>query len=381
MRLTSFSLEKYGNFEAVRLSLDPQPGHINLVMAPNGGGKTVLRRALGNLLFDLPGRTEMAFRFGYAGMRLFAEGVDGRDAPFAIGRRKGTGNTLIDAAGNSLDPRILKELIGGADEALFERLFALDGPLLRSGAEAMLASGGDIAEALFAAGSGIAGVRRLREELESMREELAPGRQKKSCLFYQALDALTKARKDLSAFTIRPQAWEELSTKLAFTLDRRAALADAHAKGQVGIEQLQRIKLVRPWLEQLAGARRQCAASHGAPRLPPDIEERWRESRQAVELAERERKTATDRLQNITTTLAAEQPDRASCSTKASGSTIWSGRATRSLRITATCPGVRPSAGKPPRGFRNCCRPSKPNRPRRSRESCQTDRASRRRAT
>jgi uncharacterized protein YhaN len=197
MRLTSFSLEKYGNFEAVRLLLDPQPGHINLVMAPNGGGKTVLRRAFRDLLFDIPGRTEMAFRFGYAGMRLFAEGLDGRDATFTIGRRKGTGNTLVDAAGNSLDPRVLKQLIGGADEALFARLFALDGHLLRSGAEEMLASGGDIAEALFAAGSGIAGVRRLRDELERMREELAPGRQKKSCPFYQALDALTKARLDL----------------------------------------------------------------------------------------------------------------------------------------------------------------------------------------
>ena len=247
MRLTSFSLENYGNFESVRLALDPCPGHINLVVAPNGGGKTVLRRAFRDLLFGIPGQTEMAFRFGYQGMRLLAEGMDDRGATFRFGRRKGLGNTLIDGAGNSFDPRVHKQLIGGADDAMFERLFALDSDLLRSGAAAMLASGGDIAEALFAAGSGIAGVRGVREELERMREELAPGRQKKSCPFYQELDALTKARSDLRASTIRPQAWEELSSKLAFARERRDALAAEHAEGQAGIERLQRIKRVRPW--------------------------------------------------------------------------------------------------------------------------------------
>lgn len=310
MRLNSISLASYGNFEAVRLALDPCPGHINLVLAPNGGGKTVLRRAFRDLLFGIPGQTEMAFRFGYAGMRLFAEGLDGDGAPFAFGRRKGIGNTLVDAAGNSLDPGMLKRLIGDADEKLFGRLFALDTELLRGGADAMLASGGDLAEALFAAGSGIADIRRLREEFETAREELAPGRKKGSCLFYQAVDALTKARSDLRDSTIRPQDWRELSSKLDFIRERRGSLAAKQAEDQTAIERLQRIKRVRPWLEQLEGARLQCAASASAPRLPDDIEERWRESRQAVALAEREFDAATDRLQDLTASLAVEQPDR-----------------------------------------------------------------------
>jgi hypothetical protein len=52
----------------------------------------------------------MAFLYGYQGMRLFAEGIDAGGAPFAFGRRKGIGNTLVDAAGNSLDPSVLKRL-------------------------------------------------------------------------------------------------------------------------------------------------------------------------------------------------------------------------------------------------------------------------------
>jgi ABC-type uncharacterized transport system ATPase subunit len=76
MRLTSLSLENYGNFANARLALDPQPGHINIAVGPNGVGKTVLRQAFHDLLFGIPGQTKMAFLYGYQGMRLFAEGID-----------------------------------------------------------------------------------------------------------------------------------------------------------------------------------------------------------------------------------------------------------------------------------------------------------------
>jgi uncharacterized protein YhaN len=309
MRLTSFSLENYGHFEAVGLSLDAQPGHINLVVAPNGGGKSVLRQAFHDLLFGIPGQTKMAFRFGYGGMRLFAEGVDGNGAAFAVGRRKGIGNTLIDGQGNSADPHIFKGLIGEADEGLFERLFALDSHLLRKGAEAMLASGGDLAEALFAAGSGIAGLRRLREKFTALRDELAPERQAKSRPLYQSLAALHQARSDLRAATVRPRDWEELNAKLAFARDRRASLAAEQAHAQKEIERLQRVRRVRPWLDHWEMARREQAAAEGAPRLAADTERRWREARQAITLAEQDVKAATDRFHSLTMALAVEQPD------------------------------------------------------------------------
>src|SRR5260370_4628701 len=130
MRLTSCTLENYGNFANARLALDPQPGHINVVVGPNGIGKTVMRQAFHDLLFGIPGQTKMAFLHGYQGMRLFAEGIDAGGGSFAFGRRKGIGNTLVDAAGNSLNPNVLVPLIGEVDDALFERLFGLDSHLL-----------------------------------------------------------------------------------------------------------------------------------------------------------------------------------------------------------------------------------------------------------
>lgn len=309
MRLTAFSLEHYGNFEAVRLSLDPRPGHLNLIVAPNGAGKTVLRQAFHDFLFGIPGQTKMAFRFGYAGMRLFAEGIDANRTAFAIGRRKGIGNTLIDRDGNSVDPQCLKGLIGEADEMLFERLFALDSQLLRNGADAMLASGGDLAEALFAAGSGIAGLRRMREDFEGLRDRLAPQNKAKQPPFYQALDALARARSDLRESTIRPQRWQEWNQELAFVRDRLASLVAEQATGRGKKERLERIKRVRPWLENRQAALQRLAAAAQAPRLPPDTEKRWQDARQALGLAAQERDGAANDLEKLTALLAAEQPD------------------------------------------------------------------------
>lgn len=309
MRLTAFALEHYGNFASVRLALDPAPGRVNLIVAPNGGGKSVLRHAFRDFLFGIPGQSKMAFRFGYQGMQLLAEGTDDRGAAFAIGRRKGLGNTLFDGRGNGVDQRVFKGLIGEADEALFERLFALDSHLLRAGAEAMLDSGGDLAEALFAAGSGVASLRRVREEFEEARDRLAPERKSKLPAFYQALDALTKARSDLRASTVRPQAWQDLDGKLAFTRRQLEALVAEEAAGRREIKRLERIRRVRPWLENRRAARQQLAAAAGAPHLPADIEEQWRSARQAVVLAERDLDKETCNLAALTASLAAEQPD------------------------------------------------------------------------
>ena len=309
MRLRSFSLENYGNFADARLALDPEPGHINLVLAPNGGGKTVLRQGFRDLLFGIPGQTKMAFLYGYQGMRVFAQGTDTSGASFAFGRRKGIGNTLVDEAGHSLDPGILRSLLGEADEALFERLFGLDSQLLRAGGDAILTSGGDLAEALFAAGSGIASVRRLREKFEEMRDQLAPSRQTRSRPLYQALDKLRGAHRDLRAAMVRPRDWQELKAKLDFTRDRWSSLAREQARIRSEIERLQRIKRVRPWCEQFQDARQRCAALAGAPRLSMDTRERWRTARQMVDIAERELEAATDAVQARAEALSGELPN------------------------------------------------------------------------
>ena len=95
MRLLSLTLENYGIFQAQRIAFDPTPGRINLLIAPNGAGKSILRNAFCDLLFGIHGQSPMGFRYGYGRMRLMAEAIGPNGTPLVFGRRKGQGNTLI----------------------------------------------------------------------------------------------------------------------------------------------------------------------------------------------------------------------------------------------------------------------------------------------
>ena len=76
MRLTALTLENYGIFQSQRIEFCPAPGRINLLIAPNGAGKSILRNAFCDVLFGIHGQTPMGFRYGYGRMRLMAEALD-----------------------------------------------------------------------------------------------------------------------------------------------------------------------------------------------------------------------------------------------------------------------------------------------------------------
>src|SRR5580700_4203727 len=123
MRLASITLVRYGNYDAERIYFDHKPGSVNILLAPNSAGKSVLRNAFGDLLFGIHNQTPMGFRFGYPGMRVAADIVrsDGSSASFS--RRKVRGNIISDDDGQPIDLGLLHGILGGRDRRLLERLF------------------------------------------------------------------------------------------------------------------------------------------------------------------------------------------------------------------------------------------------------------------
>src|ERR1700681_3585966 len=115
MRLTSVTLNRYGNYEAERIAFSPEKGTVNVLLAPNSAGKSVLRNAFADLLFGIHNQTPMGFRFGYPGMRLAAEIVRSDGSKVAFNRRKVRGNAISDADGQTLDPALLHGILGGRD--------------------------------------------------------------------------------------------------------------------------------------------------------------------------------------------------------------------------------------------------------------------------
>ncbi len=248
MRLTSFTLHRYGNFEAERIRFDPTPGTINILLAPNSAGKSVFRNAFLDLLFRIHNQTQMDFRFGYAGMRLTADIVRPNGETATFSRRKTLGNVVMDAADKPLDAGFLPGFLGDRDRTLLERLFVLDTEALRMGSKALLDSDGDVASALLSAAGGIRQARALKRRLEEQRDERAPLRKTASRPFYQALDAFHAARARTRADMLKPDEWFRRERDLA-SLERRLLEQNAAADiASADIARLERIRRVRPAL-------------------------------------------------------------------------------------------------------------------------------------
>jgi uncharacterized protein YhaN len=310
MRLLSLQLTRYGHFAGERIGFDPRPGRINLLCAPNGAGKSVLRQAFCDLLFGIHAQSTMNFRFGYSGMRLTAEAVHPDGSRFTFGRRKGVGNTLIDAAGNAAEPGLLTPLLGPADRALLERLFALDTEQLRQGGKALLESGGSVADAVLS-GGGVRGARALRQSLEAGADALAPAKRSAQRPFYRALDTLKDARTRASAALLRPDDWARMERELAEADFKKSAQNQIAADLARQMARLQRTRRVRAPMAARDAALAWLTAHPDAPMLAPSLEARLADAAKKVAIAAEQMQTGLARRSDLALELGAIEVDNA----------------------------------------------------------------------
>ena len=311
MRLTTLTLEHYGPFDRLALCLDPAPGRINLILAPNGAGKSVLRQAFGDLLFGIPVRSPLTFRYPGPTMRLRAEALDASRRVVRFGRRKGQGNTLLDEADQPLPQAVLDRLLGRADRDVLERLFALDTERLRKGGADLRASGGDFAEALLAGAGGVRQARALADALQAARDKIAPTHKTASRPFYRALDELVASRKRRQEATLRPEAWEKRQAALTDARGAQAAANETARARAAALARLERIRRVRPLLAELDEAEAWLAANADAPSLPVGLAARLAAAREAIRRAADASEAAAARVEAARRALAAEAPDAA----------------------------------------------------------------------
>lgn len=294
MRLLSLTLENYGIFQAQRIAFDPTPGRINLLIAPNGAGKSILRNAFCDLLFGIHGQSPMGFRYGYGRMRLMAEAIGPNGTPLVFGRRKGQGNTLIGDDGATLDPGALAAVLGHTDRTLVERLFALDTERLREGGRELLASNGSVADALLSAAGGLRRARQVHQSLEKARDALAPLRRSQGRPFYQSLDQMLEARQRLSTTLLKPEMREKQDIELAHLQAEQEQCNKLAGAASQRIARLERIRRVVGVLAEYDAAVAWLAAHPDAPDLPANAGERLTKAQdellRAEQFLERERR-------------------------------------------------------------------------------------------
>ena len=225
MRIERLDLTKYGRLTGETIGLPPTDADLHILYGPNEAGKTTALAAIGDLLYGVPARTAFAFHHKPSDLRIGAR-LDGERGPLEIVRRKGAKDTLLGPDGLPVPggEGVLAPYLGGVDRAFFERMFSLDHLRLQAGGREILEARDDIGQMLFAAASGIEGLRERLEELRAEAAALWTPRRAKHRTYYAALDRLNEADARLRECTVSADRWHELKRALESAEDAYAKL-------------------------------------------------------------------------------------------------------------------------------------------------------------
>lgn len=290
MRFLTLSLLAYGPFTNLELDLASPPRGVHVLYGSNEAGKSTTLRAIMGFLYGIPKHTSDAYVHRMPDLRVGAKLEGANGAVLDVVRRKGTVNTLLDAAGNPVDEAALRRVVGGVGEELFSVMFGLSHEALRRGGEALLQGKGDLGESLFGAGIGQTGLHDLREELEREAEELFTQKARTRPL-NDALRAFADAQKKARELSLSSEGWLKQKQAIEEAALEQQRLADDVRSLQAKQHKLRRAKQARP----LFAKRKQLSARLGSlssiVRLPEgstrDRESASRDSREASARAER----------------------------------------------------------------------------------------------
>ncbi|TDR89837.1 ATP-binding protein [Enterovirga rhinocerotis] len=292
MRLLSLDLERYGPFTGRRLAFRPE-ARLHVVLGPNEAGKSSALAAVTDLLFGIEERTRWDFLHREEGLRLGAEirGRDGQDLAFF--RRKGRKNLLSDPSGGALPDDALAPFLGGLTRPVFCNAFGLDAARLREGAEEMLKSDGELGRTLFAAASGLRGVRDLARSLDEEAAAIHTPRGRERTLTL-AIGRFNDAKREMGQERIGQDAWRRLGAEIAAAEERLAEIGER--RRAIGRESatLRRLKAAAPILRDLDDRRAAEAAFEGLVEMDDAaIADLARLHREAESAAESRRKAET----------------------------------------------------------------------------------------
>ncbi len=246
MKICEIRLIAFGPFTNVRIDLSGGKEGLHIIYGPNEAGKSSALRALRHMLYGIPERSLDDFLHPYTKMRVGAaiQRKDGDALEFI--RRKGRSNTLRAVDDKTvLDESILHRFLSGVNADVFSTMFGIAHADLVRGGREIIQGGGSMGQIIFAAGSGVANLREIQQDLQSEADQLfRPSGQKPR--INDALGNLNKNRKALREAQLPGQEWVKHDQALQEAQDRKQVVDQELAHKQRDQHRLERIKEALP---------------------------------------------------------------------------------------------------------------------------------------
>ena len=211
MRIERLELTRFAHFTDHVLDFGPAEatGDLHVVYGANETGKSTTLEALTDLLFGMPLRSPHNFLHEYKAMELGAR-LHQNGETLELRRFK---NALADAAGNRLDANAID--VHGLTREAFRARFSFDAAMLESGSEAMLASQGDLGEALFSASAGLPDIHARLDEAMAESDRFYEPRKSKDKLLPALLEELKGIEEAIRSVDTQAGEWRRLKERAA----------------------------------------------------------------------------------------------------------------------------------------------------------------------
>ncbi|MFH1480492.1 MAG: AAA family ATPase [Pseudomonadota bacterium] len=277
MKILQMRLLSFGPFTNTVIDLSEGQEGLHILYGSNEAGKSSALRALRQMLFGIPERSPDDFIHPYARMRIGGtlRHSDGTALEFV--RRKGRTKTL--RAGDDetlLDESLLMTFLGPVDADLFSTMFGIGHRDLVRGGEEIIRGGGNVGQALFAAGAGISDLHRIQMELLKEAEALfSPSASKRP--INEAISALRKTQKGLREAQLPSQEWSEHHQALMEAERRKGEVVQGLGGKQRELHRLERIRDALPIMARRKEIIHALGLYADAVILPQDFPERRRD--------------------------------------------------------------------------------------------------------
>jgi uncharacterized protein YhaN len=249
MKILQLELVAFGLFTEKILNFSTESPGLHIVYGINEAGKSSLRRALTNLFFGIPERTNDAYLHANDQLRIGAKLQNTNGEEFIFYRRKGRKNTLLDANNKPLDEENLQTFLGDMKYGQFTTLFCFDHDQLRQGGEDLLNGNGDVGESLFEAGTGNLKVHDVLAQLDQEKDELFKARGTKP-LLNKTIRAYKEACKRIQDHSLSPNQWSEHAKKLDEAQQQHVQFSQQLQNYRAEQNRLERIQRTRPLLQR-----------------------------------------------------------------------------------------------------------------------------------
>jgi uncharacterized protein YhaN len=283
MKFLRVTFRCFGPFEEQPLDLSGPCG-FHIVFGPNEAGKSSALRGLHALLFGFPGQSSDNFRFNYTQFRVHALLVDSAGATFECIRRKGNKATLRAVDEKTEIPELsLTRFLGGLQQLQFDQLFGLDSKRLVEGGRDIANGKGDLGEALFAAGAGLAGLRALSRTLEE--RQLALYKFRGQTPISKALSDHGERVAAVRENTLAPDKYVAAAAAAHEAKQKAETLGRERTDVRSQLALLHRYQSALPTIELLQRARQRLAPVADAPVLAADFDAKLGDARKKREMA------------------------------------------------------------------------------------------------